>query len=91
MTMAPARTASGAKRLEVLPPAENSAMSTPAKLDSVSSRTAQRLATKRQRLARRARRGKQPQLRERKAALLKAADQLDADGPGGADDRDHGG
>jgi hypothetical protein len=39
MTVAPARTASGAKRFDVPPPAENSAMSTPAKLDSVSSRT----------------------------------------------------
>src|SRR6478736_4059037 len=38
-TVAPARTASGAKRREVLLPAENSAMSTPRKLVSVSSRT----------------------------------------------------
>src|SRR5580704_6875045 len=38
-TVAPARTARGAKRLEVAPPAENSAISTPAKLDSVSSCT----------------------------------------------------
>src|SRR5580658_5127992 len=38
-TVAPARTAIGAKRLEVLPPAEKSARSTPAKLASVSSCT----------------------------------------------------
>ena len=38
-TVAPARTASGAKRFEVLAPAENSATFTPRKLSSVSSRT----------------------------------------------------
>src|SRR2546430_7863337 len=38
-TVAPARTAMGAKRFEVLPPAENSAMSTPLKLCSFNSRT----------------------------------------------------
>ncbi len=37
MTTAPARTAMGAKRLEMPLPAENSAMSTPSKLASVSS------------------------------------------------------
>ncbi len=37
MTTAPARAAIGAKRLEMPPPAENSAICTPAKLDSVSS------------------------------------------------------
>src|SRR5580692_11553397 len=40
ITVAPARTAIGAKRLDVAPPAENSAISTPSKLDSVSSCTA---------------------------------------------------
>src|SRR5256885_6947649 len=39
-TVAPARTAMGAKRFEVAPPAENSAMSTPLKLCSFNSRTA---------------------------------------------------
>src|SRR5580658_9011529 len=38
-TTAPLPTASGAKRLEVEPPAENNAMLTPSKLASVSSRT----------------------------------------------------
>src|SRR2546430_1505841 len=38
-TVAPARTAMGAKRFEVLPPAENSARSTPLKLCSFNSRT----------------------------------------------------
>src|SRR6185437_3702349 len=38
-TTAPCSTASGAKRLEVLPPAEKSATSTPRKLSSVNSRT----------------------------------------------------
>ena len=37
MTSAPARTAMGAKRLEMPLPAENNAMSTPSKLVSVSS------------------------------------------------------
>src|SRR5947208_2307233 len=41
-TVAPARTAMGAKRFEVLPPAENSAMSTPLKLCSFNSRTGRR-------------------------------------------------
>jgi hypothetical protein len=47
MTVAPSRTASDAKRLDVLPPAENSAMSTPAKLDFGELAHGQRLASKR--------------------------------------------
>ena len=39
-TTAPARTAAGAKRFDCAPPAENSAMSTPSRLASVSSCTA---------------------------------------------------
>ena len=86
-TVAPARTASGAKRREVLPPAENSARSTPAKLSSLSSRTRERRDREIECLTRRARRCKQPQLRQREAPLLQAAHQLDAHGAGGADDR----
>ena len=50
-TTAPCSTASGPKRLEMLPPAEKSAMSTPRKLSSFSSRTASGSPRKLQRLA----------------------------------------
>ena len=48
----------------------------------------QRLAAEAHRLACRAGRGEKAQLGEREAALLEAADELDTDGAGGADDRD---
>ncbi len=46
-TTAPARAAIGAKRFEIAPPAENSAMWTPPKLSSVSSRTSSAFPRKR--------------------------------------------
>ncbi len=88
-TTAPCSTASGPKRLEVPPPAEKSAMSTPRKLSSAQLPHGERLAAEGQRLAGGARRGEQTQLGERKAPLLETADQLDTDGAGGADDRDY--
>jgi len=48
------------------------------------------LAAKREPLAGRARRGEEPQLRERKAPLLEAAQQLDAHRAGGSDHGDDG-
>src|SRR5690606_40964102 len=50
----------------------------------------QRLAAERHRLAGRARRREQPELRQRELALLETMDDLDADGAGRADDRDDG-
>ncbi len=88
-TTAPCCTASGAKRLEVLPPAEKSAMSTPLEAVLLELAHGERLAAEWQRLARRARRGEEAQLGERKAPLLETADELDADGAGGADDRNY--
>jgi hypothetical protein len=49
----------------------------------------QRLAAMGQCLARGARRSEQAQLREREAPVLETPDELDADGAGGADDRNH--
>src|SRR5580658_6672285 len=69
ITVAPARTASGAKRRELA--------------------HAECAAAKLERLARRARRGEQPQLGEREGPLFQATNQLDAHGTGGTDDRDH--
>ena len=78
MTVAPARTASGAKRFEVPPPAENSAMSTPAKLDSVSSRTGSGSPRNGSVLPAERAEANSRSSREREASLLEAADQLDA-------------
>jgi len=72
ITVAPARTAMGAKRFEVLPPAENSAMSTPLKLCSFSSRTVS-CRPRNVSVCGGTRRGEQPQFRHREASHLQAA------------------
>ncbi len=84
----PAATAAFANFFVVALPAENSAMCTPSKLSSVSSRTLHLLAAELQRLAGRARGREQLELGQREIPLLEAMDQLDADGARGADDRD---
>ena len=89
-TTAPAFTAAGAKRFDCAPPAENSAMSTPSRLASVSSCTAQVTAAEFHRLARRTRGGQQAQFDQREFALLEALHELDAHGAGGARDGDDG-
>ena len=89
-TTAPARTAAGAKRFDCAPPAENSAMSTPSRLCVGELLHRDIAAAEFHRLAGRARRGQQAQLRQREFALLEALHELDADGAGGAGDGDDG-
>ncbi len=86
----PASSAAFANFLVVALPAEKSPICTPPKLLSVSSCTGSTLPRNSSVLPGRARGREQPQLRQRKLALLEAADQLDADGAGCADDRDDG-
>ena len=66
-------------------------MSTPAKLDSVSSRTGSDSPRNGSVLPAERAEANSRSCVERKASLLQAADQLDADGAGGADDGDDGG
>ncbi len=87
-TTAPWRTAIGAKCFEVALPAEKSAMSVPAKLPSVSSSTGSASPLNSSRFPAERGRGEEPEARHRKAPPLQAAQQLDADRAGGADDRD---
>ena len=67
------RTAAGAKRFDCAPPAENSAMSTPSKLSSVSSSTAMSWPRNCSVCPAERAGGEQPQLGQRKSALLEAA------------------
>ena len=89
-TTAPARTAAGAKRFDCAPPAENSAISTPSRLASVSSWTAISpprnfidLPTERAEASRRS-------STSGKFALLEALHELDAYGTRGAGNGDDG-
>ncbi len=86
MTMAPALAAIGAKRLEMPPPAENSAMSHTLEAGFRQFPDRHVLAAEFLGLADRTGRGQQPQFRHRKIALLQAAGHLSPDGAGGADD-----
>jgi hypothetical protein len=88
-TTAPARTAAGAKRFDCAPPAENSAMSTPSRLASVSSCTATS-PPRNSSICRPNARGQQAQFDQREFALLEALHELDADGAGGTGNGDDG-
>ena len=87
-TVAPARTATGANCREMALPAEKRAMSMPSKLRSVSASTSISAPLERHALAGGAGGGEQAEAGKGKAPPLEAADELGADGTGGADDGD---
>ena len=84
-TTAPAFTAIGAYFREMLPPAENSAMSTPSKECSVSSSITTLLAAEFDGLAGRAGAGQRLQPADAEIALVHGGDEFGADGAGDAD------